>query len=190
MNDATPHQAETDWGPTRFQIGLPWPWEPEWVATRGFRWLPDSMVLVMVEDGVTQDMCDAIAGPADVALLASGPLVGILARFGEMWGWAESLVWRRPGQGIPEKLMADGTETPHVLFHVVLVDAQTKIVRHMRLFTVSAHFTKALYREVADRWSEGTDEAGAQAAFADFERRYPTMRSALKGAVARSHGGD
>jgi hypothetical protein len=182
--------AEEMWGPTRFEVGQPWPWEPEWVASRGFRWLPDSMVLVMCEDNVTQQMCDDVAGPADLALLASGPLVGILARFGDTWDWAESLVWRRPDQDLPEKLVPDGSPTPHVLFHVVLVDNQTKLVRHMRVFTASTHFTKAMYREVADRWSEGTDLDGANRAFAEFERKYPTMRSALRGAIARCHAGD
>lgn len=178
------------WGPTRFQIGEPWPWEPEWVADRGFRWLPDSSFLLMVEDNVTQQMCDDFAGPVDLALIGAGPLVGIMARFGDNWGWAESMVWRRPDQGLPDNLIPDGTPTPHLAFHAVLVDAGTKLVRHMRMFTASGHFTQALYREAADRWSKGTTPEEANAAFAVFETRYPSINSALKGAVARCHGGD
>lgn len=178
------------WEPTRFTIGDPWPWEPEWVETRGFRWLPDSNLLLMVEDNVTQKMCDDIAGPADLALIAAGPLVGIMARFGDAWGWAESMVWRRPGQGVPNTLVSDGSPTPHAAFHVVLVDNQTKLIRHMRMFTASAHFTKTLYREVADRWTEGTTIEEANAAFDAFETKYPTVNATVRGCLARCHGGD
>jgi hypothetical protein len=182
--------SQEQWGPTHFTIGHPWPWEPEWVETRGFRWLPDSMVLLMVEDDVTQQMRDAMAGPADLALLAHGPLVGLLVRFGDVWGWAESLAWSRPGQPIPDPLIDTGEATPHAVFHVVLVNRNTKLVEHMRLFTASAYFTKALYREVQDRWQDGTTIEAAQAAFATFEAKYPTMDSAVHGAWARCHGGD
>lgn len=178
------------WGPTRFQIGEPWPWEPIWVAERGFKWLPDTGILLMVEDNVTDQMCADMSGPVDLALLSIGPLVGILARFGDNWGWAETMAWRRPGQGIPDNLRPDGSATPHALFYPVLVDAKTKIVRHMRAFTASPHFTRALYREVADRWAEGTTPEGANAAFAEWERKYPSINAALKGSMARCHGGD
>lgn len=178
------------WGPTRFEIGQPWPWEAAWVAERGFYWLPESSILLMVEEDVTPEMCEAIAGPADFALLAHGPLVGLLARFGDVWGWAETFVWRRPGQGIPEPLIDDGSVSPHLLLRVVLVDQTTKEVCHMRACTVSAHFTRTLYAEVANRWATGTTPEGADAAFTTWAALYPTIDDALKGAVARSHGGD
>lgn len=187
---STTEETEEQWGPTRFQIGEPWPWEPEWVAQRGFSWMPDSGVLLMVEDNVTDQMCADLAGPVDMALVARGPLVGLLVRFGDAWGWAETFTWRRPGQGIPERLVDDGSETPHALFYPVLVDSRTKIVRHMRAFTASAHFTRRLYQEVADRWAEGTTPEQADAAFQRFAAAYPTTTSAIKGAFARCHGGD
>lgn len=182
--------AEEMWAPTLFQIGKPWPWEPEWVAERGFRWLPDSMVLLMVEDDVTEEMCAQMMGPADLAVIANGPLVGILARFGDLWGWAESLVWRRPDQDLPEPLRLDPTQDAHVVFHIVLVDRGTRLVRHMRLFTASSHVTKVLAREVAARWADGTDLAGAQVALVDWEHRYPDIDDGLRGSLARCHGGD
>lgn len=190
MPDGDDAATDEFWGPTRFEIGQPWPWEPEWVEDRGFRWLPDTSILLIVEENITQEMCDAVAGPADLALLGSGPLVGILARFGEMWGWMESLVWRRPGQGIPDCLTDTGEATPHLLFKVVLVDVKSKEIRHMRAFTASAHFTKMLYREAADRWTHGTTIEGAQEAFAVFEQRYPNDKATLQGSLARCHGGD
>lgn len=178
------------WEPTLFEIGQPWPWEPEWVSERGFYWLPDTGLLLMVEDGVTEQMCADMEGPVDLALVASGPLVGMLARFGDAWGWAESMTWRRPGQGIPDRLVPDGSATPHAAFYPVLVDVRTKIVRHMRGFTASTHFTRRLYQEVADRWVEGTTSEQAEVAFEQFAARYPHTNAALKGAFARCHGGD
>lgn len=185
----TPEAPEV-WEATKFQIGEPWPWEPQWVAQRGFSWLADSGILLMVEDNVTPQMCTDMAGPVDLALVAHGPLVGLLVRFGDSWDWAETFTWRFPGQGIPDRLVPDGRETPHAAFYPVLVDNQTKKIAHMRAFTVSMHFTKALYREVADRWTEGTTPEGADAAFAEWAARYPTIKSALKGSYARCHGGD
>lgn len=178
------------WGPTRFEIGEPWPWEPEYVAQRGFSWLPDSNMLLLVEDGVTKAMCEAVAGPLDMALLAEGPLVGMLVRFGPMWGWAEIFAWRRPGQGIPDTLIDDGTPTPHAFFSVVLVDHASGRIAHMRAFTASVHFTKSLYREVATRWADGTDAQGAAAAFEQFAGRYPDIDDALQATIARTHSGD
>lgn len=178
------------WGPTRFTIGDKWPWEPEWVETRGFRWLPESMLLLLVEDDVDQRMCDTVAGPVDLAVVAQGPLVGLLVRFGDLWGWAESLAWSRPDQAIPDTLIDTGEPTPHAVFHVVLVDRKTATIRHMRMFTASAHFTKTLYREVADRWTVGTDLEGARDAFAQFEARYSTIDAAVRGSLARCKGGD
>ena len=139
---------------------------------------------------LVQRMCDDLAGPVDLALIAHGPLVGLLARFGEAWGWAETMAWRRPDQDLPGPLVPDGSPTPHVMFYPVLVDAGTKVIRHMRAFTASTHFTKSLYREVADRWSEGTTPEAANRAFAEYESRFPTMNAALKGSFARCHGGD
>lgn len=178
------------WEPTLFEIGQPWPWEPEWVAQRGFSWMPDSGVLLMVEDDVTEQMCEWMAGPVDLALVAAGPLVGIMARFGPGWDWAESFVWRRPGQGVPERLVLDDSPTPHAAFFPVLVDSKTKIVRHMRGFTVSPHFTRQLAREVAERWTDGTTKEAADVAFDQFVARYPTEKAALAGAFARCHAGD
>ena len=177
------------WEPTRFAIGEPWPWEPEWVAERGFRWLPDTNVLLLVEDNVTPAMCESLTGHTEVALIGHGPLLGLLVRFGDEWGWAETLVWRRPGQGIPESLES-GPEDGHLVFKVILVDAGTKIIEHMRAFTVSSHFTRALAREAKDRWAQGTTLEEASAAMADFSARYPTQRAVLKSSFARSRSGD
>lgn len=182
--------SEETWEPTTFIEGATWPWEPEFVATRGFRWIPESMILLMVEDNVTDEMCDAISGPADLALIAHGPLVGILARFGPDWDWAETLVWRRPEQGVPANLATAPKDTDHAVFYVVLVDTHTKKVRRMRAFTASPHFTKMLRREAHDRWADGTTREAALEATDDWERKYPTVRAALRGSLARCHGGD
>lgn len=186
MPDASDHITLT--------LGEPWPLDPALVAQRGFGWHTDpGNMLLIVERGVTEQMCTDLSGPADLALIAHGPLVGLMVRFAGGWSdWMETLGWRLPGQGIPEVLLMSNDDEPtdRLLFRVVLVDADTKRVAHMRAFTVSPHFTKMLKREVADRWGSGVTNEEALAYREEWNRRYPTPKHAVKASLARSHGGD
>lgn len=175
---------------TLFQVGATWPWREGLVAERGFGWHPDSNnMLLLVERDVTEQMREDLAGPVDIALVAHGPLVGLLVRFSGGWGWAETMVWRAPGQGIPDFLQsADASD--HIFFKVVLVDQRTKRIEHMRAFTASPHFTKMLVREVNDRWTTEVDPAEGVRLCNEWAAKNPTMKSALKASLARSHGGD
>jgi hypothetical protein len=176
---------------TLFAVGAPWPWPDRagLIAQEGFGWHPDAgNMLLIVHDHVSEQMVDDFNGPADLALLAHGPLVGLMLRLGGGWTWMETLAWRGPGQGIPEVLQdrAEG----HLLFRAVLVDRTTGTIAAMRAFTVSAHFTKMLLREVADRWSTEVTVEEGMAAREEWNRRNPTLNAALKASLARSHGGD
>jgi hypothetical protein len=182
-----PHQDEA----TAFTIGMPWPWEENLVEEPGFGWIPDVNMLLLVTDGVTEQMIEDLKGPVDVWLLAHGPLVGLMVRFSGGWEYSETLVWREPGHGVPDSLRpGHGGDLGHLWFTVVLVDSTTKRVAHMRGFTVSPHFTKMLQRECADRWAAGvTNDEGIGARMA-FNQKYPTIQSAVKASLARSRGGD
>lgn len=175
---------------TVFAVDAPWPWEDSLVAQRGFGWHPDAgNMLLLVEDNVTEEMCNDLAGPVDVALLAHGPLVGLLVRFSGGWGWAETMVWRAPGDGIPEFLRT-GAPSDHLFFKAVLVDRVTKRIAHMRAFTVSPHLTKMLMREVNDRWTTEVTWPEAQRFREEWNTKHPSINSALKASLARAHGGD
>ena len=181
-------EAMAQMGGTAFMVGQPWPLEPQWVSQRGFRWMADWGILLLVEDDVDQEMRDAIAGPADFAVAATGPLVGVLARFGPLWDWMESFMYRRPGQGVPETL--DRDDTGHMLIQVVLADSGTGRIEAMRAATLSPHVTQTLIREARDRWRDGTDAETAAATLQAWEQRYPTTKASLKGTLARCHVGD
>lgn len=140
-----------------FHVGQPWPWDPNLVADRGFGWHPDpGNMLLLVERGVTDQMCRDLAGPVEIALLAHGPLVGLPVRFSGGWGWTETMGWRQPGDGIPEFLRT-ANPTDHLFFKVVLVDADTKQIAHMRAFTVSPHFVIIRPPRAASRSGEADE---------------------------------
>lgn len=177
---------------TLFAVDGPWPWpdRAELIAQEGFGWHPDAgNMLLVVHDNVTEQMREDFAGPADLALLTHGPLVGLMMRLGGGWTWMETMAWRGPGQGIPEALRGPA-EGGHLLFRAVLVDRTSGTVAAMRAFTVSAHFTKMLLREVADRWGNEVTVEEGMAAREEWNRRNPTLNAALKASLARSHGGD
>jgi len=180
---------------TLFVVGLPWPWRDSLIAEPSFGWHPDAGMLLMVHDNVTQEMCDDLAGPVDVSLIVHGPLIGLLCHFSGGWEWSETMAWRGPGEGFPESL-APGSGPQRMLLKAVLVDRGTKIVRHIRPFTLSPHFSRMVENEAAYRWGpDGKWPNGVTVDEAlrwreEWNQRHPTMKSALKAAIARSHGGD
>lgn len=180
---------EEYWGPTQFALGEPWPWEDHWVAQPRYAWFPDADLILLVDDQITDKMLDHMTKPIDMVLVGSGPLVGFLTKFDGSTDWAETLVWRRPDQGIPENLRPS-TDRDHLLLKFVLVDARTKAIAHMRAFTLSSHFTRALYKEVSDRWAEGTTREEAAVAVDAWNARYPSTRKALTAGIARCKAGD
>lgn len=173
-------------------IGDPWPYAPEAVSEPGFRWLVETHnMLLMALPDVTEEMCEQISGPVDLALVATGPLVGVMVRFGAEGEWCESLHWRMPEQGVPDMFSEESVRADdHLAFFVVLVDSNTGIICHQRLFTASPHFTKMLAREARDRWAEGTDAATAHAAMDQWMAKHPSPKAALRESLARCHGGD
>lgn len=189
--------AAPDNDPTLFVIGAPWPWDPGLVAQPGFGWHPDPGMLLLAEDQVTEEMCNDLAGPVDAALIAHGPLVGLLVRFSGGWDqWMETMIWRYPGDSLPEGLTPTQNRDERLLFKVVLVDCSTSRIAHIRAFTVSPHMTRAIQREVNDRWgpesrwANGVTNEEAMVYRREWEQKHPTTSSALKASMARSHGGD
>jgi hypothetical protein len=112
-----------------------------------------------------------------------------MVRFSGGWGWAETMVWRSPGDGIPEHLRHAGPQE-RLFLKAVLVDRGTKRVEHLRAFTLSPYVTQALVREVNDRWVNEISLEEAMGWRAEFNAKHPSINSALKGSLARSHGGD
>lgn len=170
-----------------FQVGKPWPLGAEWTRQRSFSWIADANVLLMVEDRITSQACEDFAGDLELSLIAYGPLVGVLAKFSGVWShdWAESLMWRRQDQGLPELFMQTHPDEQFT-FTAVLAETGTGTIRALRRFTVSPGFTRALLKEARDRWSSGvTAEEGAAAA-ASYYARYPDTRKALRDRIARS----
>lgn len=169
-----------------YKVGEPWPGGPEWVERCGdVSWMPDEGIFLIVENA-TETLVEALQAPVEVNVVAHGPLVGLILDFDGHFD-CESLMWRRPGQEFPKHLESDAPRLP---LGLVLVDHATKLVAHMRIFTLSPHVSKALIKECRDRWAVGTDEAGGAEAFAHFQMRHPSLKLAKRAAVARCKGGE
>lgn len=169
--------------------GARWPLDDDYVREPGLWWLPDERLLVLSWPNVTEQMCDELAGPIDVVLVGHQDLVGILIKPSGDWEWCEVLVGRTAGKGVPDWAYDELGPEQRFGHNVVLVDTETRIVRHQRFFSFSPHFSKMLQREARDRWSRGIDTPTYNRQLADWHAKHSTVRSALKAGVARTHGG-
>ena len=160
---------------------------PRW-RTPGVNWIPETNTIVLIEPHVTADIVDEFTGELEFSLIGYRSLVGLVFHFkgprSQFWGDA---VCRAPqGEpGVPE-LYRTMAEDEQFVFSLVLVEAGTGIIRHMRKVTVSASFTKALLKETGDRWTRNVSEADALADTEAYEASFPTPQKAAKTRIARS----
>lgn len=174
---------------TEIRVGQPWPGDPLLLAQPGFGWHGHDDLLLLAAPNLTPEE-KATDGPVDVAVIADGPLVGLLVR-PHGWQWLESLSWR-PDPAPSPHLLIDDTAAPEarVLLTLVIVDQATTIVEKIRSFTLSAHASRILRREVRARWSEPIAFADGAAAMERWYAAHPTSEDSLRDSLARCKSGD
>ncbi len=130
-------------------------------------------------------------GECEFALVMEGPVIFLMYKFGVAINWSDApYSWHlvpEDQRTLPEP---EGPET-RALLQVVLIDAASGLVRALRALTFSPVFTRALHaaiRAQADMIWAG--KASYDAALADAYRRYPASTDLLRGAVARTFGGE
>lgn len=190
-DDRDADQAETLEAVT-FGVGLPWPW-PEgekYLQRDGLTWTFDFGVnmLILTYSGITQTMVEDFEGPMDLVIQADGPLLGLLVKFPGRWGWYDTMGWRT-SPGIPSSFEEEAEQGEGYGFHVVLVDGRSRIVRAMRAFATSTHFSKVLRREVIDRWSTGISAEEGFRLHSEWMARNLTIKDLIKIAPARTRSG-
>lgn len=165
-----------------FSVGQPWSGDPDLVADPGFGWHADAGLLLLVVDGITSVEDAGLRGPLEVAVLASGPLVGLMLHL-EGMGWQEAWSWSR-WPDTPPALRRDAGGL--VTLTLVTVEQRTSVVRALRMFTLSQHASRVLRTQVAMSWRGVTDDAIGLKLVDGWYSTHPSWRDSLNAALARS----
>ncbi|WP_182112771.1 hypothetical protein [Actinotalea sp. JY-7876] len=163
-------------------VGEPWSGPESLVAEQGFGWHADRGTLLLVADAMSDAERLGLRGPLEVAVLASGPLVGLMLHL-EGWGWQEAWSWRR-WDTIPPALAPDATG--HIVLNLVAVEQTTRAVEVLRMFTLSAHASRVLRSQVRVAWQEVTRDIEGLANVERWYATHPSWRDSLETAFARS----
>jgi len=131
------------------------------------------------------------AGRARFALAVHGPIVFFLYTFEPALPWSDApfTVWMVPSD---QRTLPAPTQLaePHAILQVVLVDADTGVVRALRVTTFSPSFTAALHLAIRAQHEAGWPGQDAyDRALDEVYRRYPQSASLLATATARTEGG-
>ena len=90
-------------------------------------------------------------------------------------------------RGVPNR--EPGDPRTHDVLHVFLVDADTGIIKAMRMCTFSPKFTDAIHFAIKDQASKSFKQAEYDAQLAHLYNTQPT-ETLLQQALVRCHGGD
>jgi hypothetical protein len=139
-------------------------------------------------------------GPCEFGLVAEGPLIDLLYQFqviaypgarpAPAIPWSEALftIHRVP---LDERVLPELPDDPEqrAVLMIILVDADTGIIRAMRAVTFSPAFTSQLEEAIREQARLPYDSASYEQLQADLERRYPTREALLAIARVRCEGG-
>ena len=134
---------------------------------------------------------------AEFALVVDGDLIVFLYRFGDGLPWSDQpYSWhlvppeRRRLPPSSEEIGLSPSAEPRALLAVILVDADTGIVRALRQITLSPALTTALHLAIRDQAARPwPGQAAYDLQLARLYARYPTTDALVSVARARSLGG-
>jgi len=145
-------------------------------------------------DGPSEVEIKAIEeGNATFALTVDGPAIFLLYRFDPIPWASVSYSWHLNGEGT---VLPEMPSSPHarLSLYTSLVDANTCVVKALRMCTLSPHFTSKLIATIRAQAREPFDRDAytRHVDRIDDPRIRPdrVARELLKRAIARSHGGD
>jgi len=128
---------------------------------------------------------------AEFALFVEQPVILFLYRFGASIPWSDAPYswWLvSPEQRTLPEPVGQAEETRDLLT-TILIDADSGIIRAIRVVSLSPAFTTALHLAIREQASRPWDPTEYDARLAALYRRYPTSRALLKAATSRTLGG-
>lgn len=174
--------------PYSIDVGRPWTGPAQLVAQEGFGWHSDADLLLVVSAHLSDEE-RAIEGAIDVAVVADGPLVGLLVR-PPGWEWLELMAFLTANGTSPQLAESGPHAGERITLSLVIVEQTTRVVTTIRSFTLSPHASRAVRREVAARWTDVLDIPTAGAAMDRWFARHPTSQDSLLDSIARCKSGD
>lgn len=127
------------------------------------------------------------SGDTEFALVIDWPVLLLLYRFGDAIPWSDApYSWHM----VPEHqrtVPAEIATGQSAMLSIILVDADTGIIRVLRAVTLSPHFSRALHEAIAAQSVTRFNQAEFDAKLAELYRG--DTRSLLPRATARTAGG-
>ncbi|GIW55376.1 MAG: hypothetical protein KatS3mg082_1780 [Nitrospiraceae bacterium] len=128
-------------------------------------------------------------GRADFGLFFEPPVILLLYRFAGACDWSDApySIHLVP----QEERLAPEAVSPEAraLLSVVLVDADTGLVRALRAITMSPGFTRLLHAAIAQQLAYHWDATAYDQALASIYRRFPESRSLVRACKMVERGG-
>jgi hypothetical protein len=115
------------------------------------------------------------SGPVEFGLMVESEGLFLVVRFGRALSFDCSYQWHRvdPAERVPPPSHEETSPELRVLLTIILVDAQSGLVRALRAVTFAPEFTRAIHCAIADQITRPFDDA-AHSRWADSMLRYST----------------
>jgi hypothetical protein len=176
----------------RYAVGeLYHPDRTSWQECGVYQWRGGAHELILfLESPTPREVEQVRQGPSEFALFCSQPVLICCYRFGSMpWSDSPYTIHLVPAA---ERLAPSDLPTPlsRDLLHVILVAAETGIIRALRAVTFSPEFTAILRQQIRAQAAQPWGPARYDAGLADLYRRYPTTERFVAAALCRCRGGE
>jgi hypothetical protein len=181
-----------------FSVGSPYPGRrnrafPERIL---YAWNGDGHNLTLfLAKPTVREIESARVGKAEFALVVTGPVIWFLSKFGGSLPWSDSpysIHLEREGSADGIALPPlDLTPAARYLCNIMLIEADTTIVRVIRAVSFSPEFTRALHQAInTQAEQEWPGSAAYDRAIAQAYQRYPSTELLLSFAFAQCVGGE
>jgi hypothetical protein len=175
------------------EVGKPYnPNRQEWHETVQYNFRGQHHELVLFFNSPSSREVEAVKrGSSEFALTVEPPLIVLCYRFGDGIPWSDApysyhLV-PADERGLP--VQVDAASGSRAFLLVLLVDAETGILRAIRQVSFSPEFTDQLHRAIREQALSTWDEAEYDLALSDLYR-YRSTEDLVKTALVRCSGGD
>ena len=161
-----------------------------WLETPQYNYRSGSHELVLFfKRPSTTEITAVKDGKAEFALAVRGDIIFFLYRFGTSIDWSDApyswhLVPEAERAIMPGQVAVTG-ET-RALLTVILVDADSGIIRAMRVVSLSPSFTSRLNQAIVEQSQKPFNSVSYDRQLTELYKSYPNSSNLLKIAIARS----